>query len=89
VAWDIRAARAAQKQLVRFPARDREKIGAALRSLEAGLFSGDIIKLEDAGNRWRRRVGNYRIFFAVRHRRQDSGHHRDCPPHVNDVLSFP
>jgi len=61
MAWNILVARAAQKQLARFPARDREKIGAALRSLEAGPFSGDIVKLEAAGNRWRRRVVNYRI----------------------------
>ena len=65
MAWNIVVARAAQKQLAGFPARDREKIGAALRSLEAGPFSGDIIKLEGADNRWRRRVGNYRIFFSI------------------------
>jgi len=28
-------------------------------------FSGDVLKLEGEGNRWRRRVGSYRIFFAV------------------------
>jgi mRNA-degrading endonuclease RelE of RelBE toxin-antitoxin system len=28
-------------------------------------FSGDVLKLEGEGNRWRRRVGNYRIFFSV------------------------
>ena len=65
MARNILVARAAQKQFARFPARDRGKIGAALRSLEAGPFSGDIIKLEGAGNRWRRRIGNYRIFFSV------------------------
>lgn len=26
-------------------------------------FSGDIVKLEGGGNRWRRRLGNYRVFF--------------------------
>jgi mRNA-degrading endonuclease RelE of RelBE toxin-antitoxin system len=28
-------------------------------------FSGDIIKLEGENNRWRRRVGGYRIFFTI------------------------
>jgi mRNA-degrading endonuclease RelE of RelBE toxin-antitoxin system len=28
-------------------------------------FLGDIIKLEGGGNRWRRRVGSYRIFFTA------------------------
>jgi mRNA-degrading endonuclease RelE of RelBE toxin-antitoxin system len=30
-----------------------------------GPFSGDVIKLEGGGKRWRRRVGNRRIFFGV------------------------
>jgi mRNA-degrading endonuclease RelE of RelBE toxin-antitoxin system len=28
-------------------------------------FAGDILKLQGEGNRWRRRVGNYRIFFSI------------------------
>lgn len=28
-------------------------------------FTGDVLKLEGEGHRWRRRVGNYRIFFSV------------------------
>jgi mRNA-degrading endonuclease RelE of RelBE toxin-antitoxin system len=28
-------------------------------------FAGDVLKLEGDGNLWRRRVGSYRIFFAV------------------------
>jgi mRNA-degrading endonuclease RelE of RelBE toxin-antitoxin system len=28
-------------------------------------FSGDIIKLEGEGERWRRRVGNYRVFYTL------------------------
>jgi mRNA-degrading endonuclease RelE of RelBE toxin-antitoxin system len=27
-------------------------------------FAGDVLKLEGGGNRWRRRVGNFRIFFS-------------------------
>jgi mRNA interferase RelE/StbE len=65
MAWTILVARAAQKQLTRFPGKDQQKIAAALRSLSDDPFSGDILKLEGADNRWRRRVGNYRIFFAV------------------------
>lgn len=65
MAWTVHVAKAAQKQLTKFPANDRQKIAAALRSLSADPFSGDIRKLEGADNRWRRRVGNYRIFFAV------------------------
>jgi mRNA-degrading endonuclease RelE of RelBE toxin-antitoxin system len=28
-------------------------------------FCGDVLKLEGESSRWRRRVGSYRIFFAV------------------------
>jgi len=28
-------------------------------------LGGDILKLEGEGSRWRRRVGNYRIFLTV------------------------
>jgi mRNA-degrading endonuclease RelE of RelBE toxin-antitoxin system len=28
-------------------------------------FAGDVLKLDGKRNRWRRRVGNFRIFFAV------------------------
>jgi mRNA-degrading endonuclease RelE of RelBE toxin-antitoxin system len=28
-------------------------------------FAGDVLKLEGEKDRWRRRVGNYRIFFTV------------------------
>jgi mRNA interferase RelE/StbE len=63
--WTILVAKAARKQLTRFPAKDQKKISDALRSLSNNPFSGDIIRLEGTDNRWRRRVGNYRIFFAV------------------------
>ena len=63
--WTVLVARAAQKQLARLPAKDQAKIAAALQSLAESPFSGDVIKLEGADNRWRRRVGNYRVFFAA------------------------
>jgi mRNA-degrading endonuclease RelE of RelBE toxin-antitoxin system len=28
-------------------------------------FDGDVLKLEGEEDRWRRRVGNYRIFFTL------------------------
>jgi len=28
-------------------------------------FSGDVLRLEGSGHRWRRRVGSYRIFLSV------------------------
>ena len=63
--WIVQVARAARKQFARFPAKDQKKIAAALQALAEDPFSGDIIKLEGAESRWRRRVGNYRIFLTI------------------------
>lgn len=65
MAWTVIAARAVKKQLAKLPAKDQGRILVALLAMGDNPFSGDIIKLEREGNRWRRRVGNYRIFFAV------------------------
>ena len=62
--WTVIVAKAAQKQLAKLPAKDQDKI-AAMRAMADDPFSGDIIRLEARDNRWRRRVGSYRIFFAV------------------------
>jgi mRNA-degrading endonuclease RelE of RelBE toxin-antitoxin system len=40
MAWTILVARAAQKQLIRFPANDQKKIAAALRSLSRRSLLG-------------------------------------------------
>lgn len=63
--WNVVVAKAAQKQLAKFPVKDQVRIAKAMRAMADDPFSGDIIKLEGQNDRWRRRVGNYRIFFAV------------------------
>ena len=62
--WTVVVAKAAQKQLARFPAKDQDKFAETLLAMEADPFFGDIIKLEGESNRWRR-AGSHRIFFAV------------------------
>lgn len=47
------------------PEKDRIKIKAALREMEADPFFGDIKSLHNYATGWRRRVGNYRIFYDV------------------------
>jgi mRNA interferase RelE/StbE len=63
--WTIVVAKAAQKQLRRIPARDRDRIAAAIRAMAADPFQGDVIKLEGEEGRYRRRVGSYRVFFRA------------------------
>ena len=63
--WTVIVAKAARKQLARLPAKDQDRIVAALQAMALNPFSGDIIKLEGEGERWRRRVGNYRVFYTL------------------------
>lgn len=63
--WTVLVAGPAKKQIARFPAKDRERITAALQQFSGDPFYGDVRKLEGKENRWRRRVGDYRIFFAI------------------------
>ena len=63
--WTVTVAKPAQKQVARFPARDQLRIAGALLEMVAEPFSGDTLKLEGVANRFRRRVGSYRIFFAL------------------------
>jgi mRNA-degrading endonuclease RelE of RelBE toxin-antitoxin system len=65
MAWTVTVAKPAQKQVAKFPAKDQQRIGAAVAAMEEYPFSGDVLKLEGGGSRWRRRVGSYRIFFSV------------------------
>ncbi|MDP3012733.1 MAG: hypothetical protein Q8M92_00735, partial [Candidatus Subteraquimicrobiales bacterium] len=37
----------------------------ALREFEFDPWSGDIVKIKGEDNKWRCRVGNYRIFYSV------------------------
>jgi mRNA-degrading endonuclease RelE of RelBE toxin-antitoxin system len=68
--WTIVVAKAAQKHLRKLPVRDAHKVTAVLREMAVDPFRGDIIKLHESEDRYRRRVGNYRIFFAVDRPRQ-------------------
>lgn len=65
MAWTVIVAKPAQKQVARFPVKGQARIGAAVRAMAGDPFIGDVLKLQGEANRWRRRVGNYRIFFAV------------------------
>lgn len=63
--WIIVVAKAAQKQLRKIPARERDRIATAIRAMATDPFQGDVIKLEGEESRYRRRVGSYRIFFRA------------------------
>jgi len=65
VSWELRLRNKAGKAVRRFPKKEQHKIAAALRELNFNPYAGDIEKLEGEENSWRRRIGNYLIFYEV------------------------
>ena len=62
--WAVLLAGPARKSLDRAPASDRKRILAALSVMQQKPFDGDVRKLQGLPG-FRRRVGNWRIFFEV------------------------
>jgi len=63
--WNVIIEREAQRNLKRFPERDRNRIAAALVAMQQGPFAGDVVQLKGSAA-YRRRVGAYRILFTLR-----------------------
>jgi hypothetical protein len=49
MAWTLIVAKPAQKQAARFPAKDQNRIAAAIRAMAGDPFAGDVLKLERRG----------------------------------------
>jgi mRNA-degrading endonuclease RelE of RelBE toxin-antitoxin system len=62
--WTVVLAGPAQKSLRRIPTGDRTHILAALDEMQQDPFRGDIRKLQGLSG-FRRRVGNWRVFFEI------------------------
>ena len=62
--WTVVLAAPAQKSLRRIPTPDRTRILAALGEMQRDPFQGDIRKLQGLSG-FRRRVGNWRVFFDI------------------------
>ena len=67
MSWHAELSDAAERQLKRLPRDVGQRMGRAIDDLEADPFRGDVIPLK--GRRWqgryRKRVGRYRIIFAL------------------------
>jgi len=63
--WLVILVGAAQKSLKRLPPRDGSRIRAAIDEMENDPFQGDIRKLKGGQEGFRRRVGDWRIFYDV------------------------
>jgi mRNA-degrading endonuclease RelE of RelBE toxin-antitoxin system len=68
--WAIELSAAAEKDLKRLP-RDRQaRIEHAINEMEENPFAGDVRALQgpEWKGRYRKRVGQYRIFFTADHK---------------------
>lgn len=61
--WDYRLAKQAFKNLKKFPKKEQEKVYVVLEEMKGNPFLGDIRLMQGGENLYRRRVGNYRIYF--------------------------
>ena len=63
--WQVKIANSAEKNLKKFPKKDRKRIVKVLSELGFNPYNGNIEKMEGEKSSWRRRVGNYRIFYDI------------------------
>jgi len=63
--WSIGFDSSVRRALKRFTKKDARKVFAVFDELSVNPYSGDIEKLKGEENKWRRRVGAYRIFYKT------------------------
>lgn len=63
--WTVIIDLSVSKQIKKFPKNDSERIRIILREMERSPYEGDIEKI-DREEIWRRRTGNYRIFYEIK-----------------------
>jgi mRNA-degrading endonuclease RelE of RelBE toxin-antitoxin system len=65
MSWKVVLTRPAKKALDRLETKDRNLVVRALGARENDPLSGDIRNLEGQREGFRRRVGNWRLFFDI------------------------
>ena len=63
--WGFRVDAKVYKALRKFPKPIAQKIVQAIEVLPGNPYAGDIDKVEGERFLWRRRVGEYRMFFEI------------------------
>lgn len=64
--WGLRIRPKVCKELDKFPKKDTERIFFVIEQLPIDPYTGDVEKLKNNDYIWRRRVGNYRIFYEIK-----------------------
>lgn len=63
--WRLAVDPKARKQLRKIPKDYAQRILDVINGLASNPFAGDIEKMARQGDVWRRRVGDYRIFYEL------------------------
>jgi len=63
--WDLRVDDSVNRHAAKFPKEDKRRIFEVVESLKSDPYAGDIEKLKGEENKWRRRIGDYRIFYKI------------------------
>jgi mRNA-degrading endonuclease RelE of RelBE toxin-antitoxin system len=63
--WDLVITEPASRDLRKIPRDDLKRIEKAFQAMRSDPYGGDIKFLYGAGGALRRRVGTWRIFFAI------------------------
>ncbi len=63
--YEVRVAKSADKQIQALPQEIRQAVEAAIRKLATNPFPQGCKKLQGERNRWRIRVGKYRVVYSV------------------------
>ncbi len=65
MSWYIEIANCIKKEIRKIPKKDLEYIKNVIESMKTDPFIGDRQKLKGETDEYRRRVGNWRIFFKI------------------------
>lgn len=63
--WLLQVDPQVHKDIKNFPRQDTRRILNAVEMLPINPYAGDIQKMTGEENVWRRRIGNYRIFYEI------------------------
>lgn len=63
--WILQVDDFVDKFLAKIPKKDSLVVFEIIENLPENPFFGDIQKMKSEENSWRRRVGNYRIFYEI------------------------
>jgi mRNA interferase RelE/StbE len=65
MSYEVRIAPAAQRQYRKLPVALRKRVGEALAALSEEPRPSGVVKLRGSSNRWRIRVGDYRVIYRI------------------------